>query len=399
MQPDVEREYVEFVQGQALALRRTAYRLCGDWHLAEDLVQSALIRLYRHWGLVTKAAAPDAYVRKVVVNAVLEDRRRWWTRRVRPMAAPVEPGCPTPGIDVDGRLDPQDALASLPDRQRCAATVTVVDVACWSIPSLSRSPTGGCFHGIGTRSTDANLPRGGWREGEPMMKRVNGSWRRLAAACGLAIAAREYRMTVRTSRSNAATCAFAVVSAILVVTGCTTNAPTTRRSEGGSIFTDGPASSPGTAAASGSAEADPTKSRCHNVQVTEHSAPSRLSSPGHVTRWLVMKNSSGQRCTLFGFAEVSYVSPDQLRPVNDPARHDGSTPSLVWVEPEHNARVVVTTSPLETFPSDTCKPVPVIGYQVNLPEESTPALVPARGQQCSAKGVNVATVSPIQPGD
>lgn len=204
---------------------------------------------------------------------------------------------------------------------------------------------------------------------------------------------------VRTSRSTAAACAFAVVSAVLMVAGCTTNAPTTRRSQGSSLFTDGPASSPGTAAASASAEANPTKSRCHDLHVTEHSAPSRLSSSGRVTRWLVLKNSSGQGCTLFGFAEVSYVSADQLRQVNDPARHDGTTPSLVWLEPEHNARVVVTTSPLETFPSETCKPVPVIGYQVFLPEESTPALVPARGQQCSAKGVNVATISPIQPGD
>ena len=118
MQPDIEREYVEFVRGQALALRRTAYRLCGDWHLAEDLVQSALILLYRHWARVTRAAAPEAYVRKVVVNAVLEDRRRWWTRRVRAVASPVEPDCAVPAVDVEGRLDLQQALAILPARQR-----------------------------------------------------------------------------------------------------------------------------------------------------------------------------------------------------------------------------------------------------------------------------------------
>jgi DNA-directed RNA polymerase specialized sigma24 family protein len=93
MRADVEREYVEFVQGQALALRRTAYRLCGDWHLAEDLVQSALILLYRHWARVASATAPEAYVRKVLVNAVLDDRRHWWARSARCSAGAHRRSC------------------------------------------------------------------------------------------------------------------------------------------------------------------------------------------------------------------------------------------------------------------------------------------------------------------
>lgn len=41
----VEDELEEFVQGRYLALRRTAYLLCGDWHRAEDLVQGALVKV------------------------------------------------------------------------------------------------------------------------------------------------------------------------------------------------------------------------------------------------------------------------------------------------------------------------------------------------------------------
>jgi RNA polymerase sigma-70 factor (sigma-E family) len=118
MRADDEREYVEFVQGQVLALRRTAYRLCGDWHLAEDLVQSALVLLYRHWRRVRAATAPNAYVRKILVNAVLAERRRWWSRRVRPRAEPPPDSGVATSVSIDGSLDLRAALAGLPPRQR-----------------------------------------------------------------------------------------------------------------------------------------------------------------------------------------------------------------------------------------------------------------------------------------
>ena len=80
------------------------------------------------------------------------------------------------------------------------------------------------------------------------------------------------------------------------------------------------------------------------------------------------------------------------------ARHGAGPPSLVRLAPQQGAHVVVRTSPVESFPAATCKPVRVAGYEVYLPDESTPELVAARGEQCSARSVNVAEISPIQPG-
>ena len=42
-------EFTSFVLASQPALRRTAYLMCGDWQLASDFVQEALIRVYRHW--------------------------------------------------------------------------------------------------------------------------------------------------------------------------------------------------------------------------------------------------------------------------------------------------------------------------------------------------------------
>jgi RNA polymerase sigma-70 factor (sigma-E family) len=116
MRADHERDYVAYVGARLIGLRRTAYRLCGDWHGAQDLVQTALVLLYRHWRRASAAASLDAYVRRILVNAYLEDRRRWWSRRVEPRAEPAVP--PTAEPAVDSRLDLLAALAALPPGQR-----------------------------------------------------------------------------------------------------------------------------------------------------------------------------------------------------------------------------------------------------------------------------------------
>jgi DNA-directed RNA polymerase specialized sigma24 family protein len=41
-----EEEFTEFAMTTSERLRRTAFLPCGDWHTAEDLVQSALARVF-----------------------------------------------------------------------------------------------------------------------------------------------------------------------------------------------------------------------------------------------------------------------------------------------------------------------------------------------------------------
>ncbi|WP_204038079.1 SigE family RNA polymerase sigma factor [Micromonospora qiuiae] len=55
----------EFVEIRYADLIRTAYLLTGSRHAAEDLVQSALMRVMRHWRQVND---PVAYVRRIMAN-------------------------------------------------------------------------------------------------------------------------------------------------------------------------------------------------------------------------------------------------------------------------------------------------------------------------------------------
>lgn len=118
MRADEEHAYVQYVNSRVLALRRTAYHLCGDWHEAHDLVQGTLIKLYRHWARVSAADSPDAYVRQVLVNVYLQQRGTWWSRNVRLFAEPDDHPEPFSDPLTERRIDLHAALARLAPGQR-----------------------------------------------------------------------------------------------------------------------------------------------------------------------------------------------------------------------------------------------------------------------------------------
>ena len=63
-----DQAFLELVKSRAAPLHRMAYLLCGDWHLADDLVQETLAKSFRHWHRVQRAENPDAYVRRMLIN-------------------------------------------------------------------------------------------------------------------------------------------------------------------------------------------------------------------------------------------------------------------------------------------------------------------------------------------
>ena len=110
-----EASYREYVTHRLDGLRRTAFLLCGDWHLADDLVSIALVKLLRHWPRVSTMDQPDAYVRRMLLRALLDERRRPW-RRERPTdAVPDRAAAVT---DPSERLAILAHLAELPPRRR-----------------------------------------------------------------------------------------------------------------------------------------------------------------------------------------------------------------------------------------------------------------------------------------
>ncbi|MFF0740475.1 SigE family RNA polymerase sigma factor [Streptomyces sp. NPDC004111] len=111
-----EDAYLEFVRARANALYRSAYVLAaGDTHLAEDLVQETLGRVYVHWKKVARADSPPAYAQTVLIRTFLTLRRRRSTGE-RPTGD--MPDSAAPGQDTALRLTLMHALGQLPPRDR-----------------------------------------------------------------------------------------------------------------------------------------------------------------------------------------------------------------------------------------------------------------------------------------
>lgn len=122
-----DEEFQSFVIGRWPRLMRTAFLLTGEQHAAEDLVQSTLEQVYVAWRRVGSADDPEAYVRRVMINAHARKHRR----RLKEFLAPKDDEglaheLPDTGDHIaraDDRGALLKALAQLPPRQREAVVL------------------------------------------------------------------------------------------------------------------------------------------------------------------------------------------------------------------------------------------------------------------------------------
>lgn len=115
------RRFSEYAAARRDTVRRTAYVMCGDWHWADDLTQTAFIRLAAGWHRIRDERAVDAYLRTCLVRAYLAETRRVWRRRERPVEQ--FPEAAHAGADHDDeavvrRVVFAEALGRLAPRQR-----------------------------------------------------------------------------------------------------------------------------------------------------------------------------------------------------------------------------------------------------------------------------------------
>jgi len=107
-----EAGFDAFVQARSAALSRTAYLLTGDHHLAQDLVQAALLQAAKRWSRIH--TSPEAYVRRAMYHQNIS----WWRRRRITETQLASHDRAVESSDTDLRLTLDQALGRLTPKQR-----------------------------------------------------------------------------------------------------------------------------------------------------------------------------------------------------------------------------------------------------------------------------------------
>lgn len=115
--------FTAFAAASGGRLRRTAYLLCGDWQLAADIVQEALIKVYVAWPRLDKGGGLATYARKAVVSVSTDMHRK---RSSTELPSEISPNLAA-STDIERSIADRDAvvkaLAALPSRQRACVVL------------------------------------------------------------------------------------------------------------------------------------------------------------------------------------------------------------------------------------------------------------------------------------
>jgi RNA polymerase sigma-70 factor (sigma-E family) len=170
MDSHAEQEYGDYVTARAAGLVRFAYLTCGDWHRAEDAVQTALTKLYLAWPRLSDRNTIDAYVHRIVVRVIIDERRLAWFRREQSTEALPERAAVDPAAAAGGKVAMLAALMKVPPRQRAVLVLRfwedqsveqVADTLGCSAGTVKSQSTRGLRTLRGLLSSPASAPTGG----------------------------------------------------------------------------------------------------------------------------------------------------------------------------------------------------------------------------------------------
>ncbi|GAA4699606.1 RNA polymerase sigma-70 factor, ECF subfamily [Promicromonospora umidemergens] len=138
-----DEELTDLVTSRGRALVGYGYALTGDVRRAEDLVQDALVRVFRRFRRPEAAgtsgrtefplnddgnhAGIEAYVRRTMLNLYIDESRRFalWRKAEPKLAGPDR--IKAPASDITARADVTAALRGLSPRQRACVVLRFYD--------------------------------------------------------------------------------------------------------------------------------------------------------------------------------------------------------------------------------------------------------------------------------
>lgn len=127
-----DQEFAEFFSARFEGARRIAYAMCGSWPDAEEIAQSAFVKMYARWPKI-RIETVDAYLRTVLTRVFLDTKRRGRAREQ--VVAELPETIAPPDAGPAERLALRAALLAVPPGQR--AVLVLRFVADLSIPQVA----------------------------------------------------------------------------------------------------------------------------------------------------------------------------------------------------------------------------------------------------------------------
>ena len=137
------QDFDSFVRARSRPLLQAAWLLTGDWQLAEDLLQTSLVKVYLSWGRIRRDGNAEAYARRVLVTTYVTGRRRRWRGELPTATLPDHAAPRDEYAGADLRDAVVAALHRLPRRQRA---VVVLRYYC-DLPEREVAEALGCSEG------------------------------------------------------------------------------------------------------------------------------------------------------------------------------------------------------------------------------------------------------------
>ncbi|MDN3358340.1 SigE family RNA polymerase sigma factor [Actinomadura sp. DC4] len=116
-----DSEFSAFAEGAVIRLRQTAFLLSRDWHLAQDLTQITLAKVYLKWRRIED---PHAYARRILLRTFLDHKRR---RSSEELTVEALPETAAAGDQAELRLTLVEALGRLAPRDRAIVVLRYWD--------------------------------------------------------------------------------------------------------------------------------------------------------------------------------------------------------------------------------------------------------------------------------
>lgn len=118
-----DQEFAEFFSARFDGARRIAYAMCGSWPDAEEIAQSAFVKLYARWAKI-RIETVDAYLRTVLTRVFLDTKRR--SRAREQVVADLPDTMAPPDAGPAERMALRAALLSVPPGQRAVLVLRFV---------------------------------------------------------------------------------------------------------------------------------------------------------------------------------------------------------------------------------------------------------------------------------